>query len=59
MQHIAQWGDYQMIHWSPNVNTFVWSCVWGCYGYDFDTEHQAREAFDSHVCVATSVSPCS
>ena len=59
MQHIMQWGEYQMIQWSPNVGGFLWTCIWGCYGYDHDTEDQAREAFDSHVCVAAAVSPCS
>lgn len=31
---------------------WTYRCLWGCFGFDYESEHEAREAFLGHSCEA-------
>lgn len=33
---------------------WAWTCIWGCKGYQFDTEEEAKFAFLNHDCHSKS-----
>lgn len=42
---------YVMIEWSHDAACYVWSCEWGCSGFDCESRDEAVQAYLSHVCV--------
>ena len=51
MDHNAQWGETKMsVRWSQAAGCWEFSCAWGCHDYDFESEHEATEAFLAHEC---------
>ena len=57
MDPAAQWGDMTMsVKWSPTHGSWIFDCLWGCFDFDFESEHEATEAFLSHTC---RTEPCS
>jgi hypothetical protein len=39
-----------MVEWSQEMTCFTWRCQWGCFGFDFEGEQEARESFLAHKC---------
>ena len=46
-----------MVQWSKDAGCFVYLCQWGCHDYDFESEHEATEAFLAHECRVEGVVP--
>ena len=39
-----------MVKWSRKTSSYVYECIYGCYGFDFEGEQEARDAELRHVC---------
>lgn len=39
-----------MVEFNRQMACWTWSCEYGCFGYDYEGEQEAREAFLSHRC---------
>lgn len=49
--HTAQVGDYSMsVKWSHIEGSFVYDCIYGCHGNDFESSFEAEQAFAAHDC---------
>lgn len=40
------------VKFSNEMSCWVWNCIWGCFGWDYEGEQEAAEAFMSHECEA-------
>lgn len=38
------------VQWSHEAGCFTFSCLFGCYGFDYEGEAEARTAFLTHKC---------
>lgn len=48
---LLQVGDLSMsTGWSREHETFYWSCIYGCRGYDYEGHWEAEQAFLAHTC---------
>ena len=44
-----QWGNAMSnVKWSPLESCYVWDCVWGCHGSDYEGSLEAMRAFLVH-----------
>lgn len=47
-----QWGDMaNSVSFSPAFGCYVWECIWGCYGFDYEGQGEAERAFVGHTCL--------
>lgn len=37
-------------NWSREMGCWTWSCILGCFGFDFEGEQEANESFLAHEC---------
>lgn len=40
------------VQWSKEAGCYVYTCIFGCLGYDYEGEAEAIEAFLSHRCLS-------
>lgn len=33
------------------TDSWTWTCPWGCYGFDHESEQEARDAETAHQCL--------
>lgn len=46
-----QVGDMNMhVGWSQDYGSFFYTCIYGCHETDYESSHEAQQAFLSHVC---------
>jgi len=38
------------VRWSISMSTFVWDCMFGCSGFDYESRWEAEQAFAAHKC---------
>lgn len=38
------------VQWSQPEGCYVYSCLWGCRGTDFESQQEAIDAFLEHRC---------
>ena len=51
MDPLLQVGDLNMqVGYSRIYESFEWSCIYGCHSTDYESRHEAEQAFLSHVC---------
>jgi hypothetical protein len=44
-------GDGSMsVKFSKEMASWTWSCVFGCFGFDFEGKQEAIDDFLSHAC---------
>jgi len=58
MNPLLQTGEVGMaIQFSHITSSWEFTCIFGCYQYDFEGEHEAREAWLFHDCVCSHDEP--
>jgi len=56
MDPLSQTGDLSMnVSFSFLMRCFVWDCMYGCSGFDYESEAEATEAFLTHDCVCSRI----
>jgi hypothetical protein len=43
-----------IVEFTPEVSSWAYRCVWGCYQIDFEGEQAALDGLLNHDCVRTS-----
>lgn len=43
-----------MVEFSRDAGCWVWTCVWGCWGMDYEGTAEAEAAFKAHECRKTA-----
>lgn len=38
------------VQWSHEMSCYVWSCIYGCSGFDFEGQREAEDDFLLHKC---------
>jgi hypothetical protein len=47
------------VKFSHLTSSWTFECIYGCYEFDFEGEHEATEAFLAHSCQSAFAEPCS
>lgn len=46
-----QMGEAAMaVKWSREMASWTWTCVFGCFGFDFEGQQEASDDFARHNC---------
>ena len=57
MEAIMQWGGTEVsVQWSNVSSSFEYTCIFGCWENDFESEAEALDKFLNHACISE---PCS
>lgn len=38
------------VTWSREMSSYTWSCIYGCFGFDFEGESEAARDYERHNC---------
>lgn len=40
------------VKWSREASCYIWTCIWGCSGFDHESAEEAESAFRWHECLS-------
>lgn len=50
-EYDSQWGEFSMnVKFSQAEGCYVWDCIWGCHGTDYESHAEAQHAYVTHRC---------